>query len=241
MVSLRRMVKPLVIFDVDGTLCDTFSVDDRCFCATASKMLGVRLDRTSWEGAPHITDAGILAWLWERHVGRAPSWAETHAFIAAFEVSLRIEYGRASEQFRPIVGAIELLDQLDTHGWVYAIATGGWRKTARMKLRAAGLWSDRLFASADDSQNRQEIFRLAAARAVSGLAQPPPHLTVLVGDGTWDAAVAASCGWAFVGVAQGLRASRLQDVGVTGVIPNLMNGDEVERVLSSCKPFVWGT
>ena len=70
-------VKHLVIFDVDGTLCDTLSVDDECFCATASTLLDVSIE--SWEGSPHITDSGILEWLWTRHLGRSPTRQEIDA------------------------------------------------------------------------------------------------------------------------------------------------------------------
>src|SRR5687768_8615503 len=66
------MADRLVVFDVDGTLCDTCEVDDVGFCEVAAEMLGVPVPPASWKAAPEITDAGILAWLWDRHLGRRP-------------------------------------------------------------------------------------------------------------------------------------------------------------------------
>ena len=83
----------LVIFDVDGTLCDTSSVDDECFCATASATLGTRIELSTWEDSPHITDLGIVEWLWLRLLGRTPARKEIDAFVAKFEAAL----GNSSE------------------------------------------------------------------------------------------------------------------------------------------------
>ena len=35
------MADHLVIFDIDGTLCNTFDVDDECFRIVVTEMLGV--------------------------------------------------------------------------------------------------------------------------------------------------------------------------------------------------------
>jgi phosphoglycolate phosphatase-like HAD superfamily hydrolase len=228
---------PLVIFDVDGTLCDTFAVDDQCFCATASAVLRVSVEPSSWECCPDVTDAGILDWLWQRHRGRCPTSTEVATFIDHFAVALQRELELAPDRFRPITGAAALVDRLHSSDWTVAFATGGWGRTARLKLQAAGLPAGHLLTSSDDSRDREEIFGLAGTRAVAAWAASPAR-TVLVGDGAWDVKVAARFGWPFVGVGRGPRAARLRGAGARAVIPDFADLDATVAILErSCVPF----
>jgi hypothetical protein len=75
------MTQLCVIFDIDGTLCDTNAVDDECYRRAAAAVLDLPTSQIDWTDAPHITDSGIARWLWERLRGRAPTpqgpWATT--------------------------------------------------------------------------------------------------------------------------------------------------------------------
>lgn len=212
----------LVVFDVDGTLCDTCGVDDEMFCATTSAQLGVSIHAAAWHDSPHITDTGISAWLWTRHRGRVPTDDESQAFAAALESAFRAERDRNPARFSPIPGAEQFLDDLESAGWRYAIATGGRARTAAFKLEAAGLATDRLFASSDDSPDRREIFELARRRLVEQEGGAPTRI-VLVGDGVWDVRTAAQLGWRMVGIGAGERANRLREAGASIVIPDFTN------------------
>jgi phosphoglycolate phosphatase-like HAD superfamily hydrolase len=197
-------------------------------------MLRVDVGPSSWHDSPHITDSGIVGWLWEQQLGRAPTCEELEEFVTTFEAALAHDLRSAPDRFRAVLGAAELLAHLEESGWTLAIATGGWSRTARLKLEAAGLSSERLLASSDDSPDRAEIFRLAESRAAAAVGAPL-HRTVLVGDGTWDVRVASHFGWPFVGVGQGRRATRLMNAGATVVIADFANPVEVERILMECE------
>src|SRR5919201_6095231 len=67
------MTQLCVIFDLDGTLCDTNAVDDDCYRQAAAATLAVPPSEIDWTSAPHITDSGIAHWLWERLRGRVPT------------------------------------------------------------------------------------------------------------------------------------------------------------------------
>ncbi|HEY7213295.1 MAG TPA: HAD family hydrolase [Thermoanaerobaculia bacterium] len=221
------MADPLVIFDVDGTLCDTCHVDDVGFCEVAAEMLGVPVPSESWKAAPEITDAGILAWLWDRHLGRRPTRQELDTFVAAFETVLARELQRGSGGALAMPGVARLLERLAGTGWDVAFATGGWGRTARLKLRLAGLPVEPLLASSDDSPDRVEIFRLAGSRAAERAGAPHAR-RVLVGDGLWDVRVAARLGWPVLGVGRGEHAGRLREEGASAVVADFQ---DVEAVL----------
>ena len=227
-------VNTLVIFDVDGTLCDTTSVDDECFCATASAALDVRLRSSAWEESPHITDSGIVEWLWKRHRGRSPTSQEVETFAAQFKAALARELDRDPSRFIAIRGAAPFLAILVESGLRIAFATGGWGETARLKLRAAGLPIGLLLASSDDSHDRSEIFNVARARAVA-MSPIQPDRTVLVGDGIWDIRVARRFEWPFVGVGGGRRGELLRHAGARSVIPDFADPEAKLAVLSDCE------
>jgi beta-phosphoglucomutase-like phosphatase (HAD superfamily) len=63
----------LILFDVDGTLCDTSAVDAECFALACAEELGVPPATLDWSAAPEMTDAAIVEWLWREHRGRVPS------------------------------------------------------------------------------------------------------------------------------------------------------------------------
>jgi phosphoglycolate phosphatase-like HAD superfamily hydrolase len=223
----------LAIFDIDGTLCDTYDVDDECFCATVAEVLGARIDANEWAQAPHVTDSSVIPWVWERHRGRRPSAAELGRFADVYERRLAEVLARALNRFRPVPGAHDLLALLPQRGWEAAVATGGWARLARLKLRAAGFATSLLRACADDSPDRADIFREAGRRAAA--AAHSDHVrTVLVGDGVWDARVAKQLDWPMLGVGHGERALRLAQHGVRSIVRDFSDSETVLQHLEQC-------
>lgn len=50
-----------VIFDVDGTLVDSYGLDTELYCRAVNEVLGQASIRKDWAEYTHVTDAGILA------------------------------------------------------------------------------------------------------------------------------------------------------------------------------------
>jgi hypothetical protein len=85
------MKNKLAIFDIDGTLCDTYDVDAECFMNTAVDMLGAYVGRYDWRLSPHVTDAGIINWLWQEIKGRPPTKFDLDSFCRKFMSDLSLE------------------------------------------------------------------------------------------------------------------------------------------------------
>jgi len=226
-------MNPLVIFDIDGTLCDTSDVDGECFSKVMSRLLDVPITPLSWRGVPHVTDAGIADMLWNRYLHRSPDAGEWEAIVTAYESELRRELEAAPQRFSAIKGAPEILERLIADGWNIAISTGGWRRTASLKLSTANIPLELLVATCDDSIDRFEIFRLARDRSFEKLKEPLEK-TVIVGDGPWDVRVAAFHRWGFLGIGKGKNAERLLAAGASVVVEDYSDQKRVVDLLKNC-------
>jgi beta-phosphoglucomutase-like phosphatase (HAD superfamily) len=188
----------LITFDIDGTLVDSEGFDSRLYVQAIREVLEIRID-DDWTRYRHVTDSGILEEILEGHQ-RTEKRDRIRAAVKTTFVRLVAEHLEASGGVLPeISGATKFLDRLAAYPTVaVAVATGGWRETALMKLRAIGLRPERLsLASASDSVSRTEIMRLAAERALGGRRA---RRRSYFGDGPWDKTASTQLGFDFVAI-----------------------------------------
>ena len=210
-------MRGLVIFDVDGTLSLTSEVDDDCWRDAAREVLGVTSMSTDWSTYSHSTDEAIATDLIRRGTDRISVDDLVHRVRDVFADGIRESLGRDPGLFRPVPGSPGVFKALTDQGWSVAIATGGWRVTAEMKLAAAGVpFSGVPAAHADDAHPREEIISIAARRAMAEVSHRIP--TVYVGDGIWDVKAAARLGIGFVGIGEAASADRLRGAGAEVVL-----------------------
>ena len=210
-------MRGLVIFDVDGTLSLTSEVDDDCWRDAAREVLGVTSMSTDWSTYSHSTDEAIATDLIRRGTDRVSVDDLVHRVRDVFADGIRESLGRDPDLFRPVPGSPDVFKVLTDAGWSVAIATGGWRVTAEMKLAAAGVpFSGVPAAHADDAHPREEIISIAARRAMVEASHGIP--TVYVGDGIWDVKAAARLGIGFIGIGDAASAERLRRAGAEVVL-----------------------
>ncbi|MGP9764889.1 HAD family hydrolase [Halomonas sp. AOP13-D3-9] len=195
----------LVLFDIDGTLVESYDFDTECFQAATKDILGVTIG-PDWSRYNHVTDAGILTEVIEELHLQSDSERITTEVKARF-VSRVADYISCHDVF-PIFGAYEFISQLVARQDVaLAFATGGWSESARMKLEAAGICFPSIpLASSSDHFRRIEIMRLAERRAGNG------HYDAITyfGDGPWDQKASETLGYNFISV--GNRISSPQSI-----------------------------
>lgn len=229
----------LVLFDLDGTLTDTTGVDDACFAQAISEVAGVAGFSTDWSGYAEATDEGLTHEICRRApseggLGRSPTDAEVCGIRARFVELLARSAAEEPGRFRPVAGADRLVGRLDAEVAV-GIATGAWRESAMIKLRAAGMaglaeipgaFADRGLAE------RARIVSVAAARAAARAGVSAFDGAVYVGDGPWDVRAARDLGMGFVGVGTGRTRERLLAAGATVVLPDFADLDEAVAAIS---------
>jgi len=185
----------LIIFDIDGTLCDTLTVDARCCLEAIEHVMGRSLATVDWSAYPEATNAAIVQ-DFLRECGEKEVASLERRIREEFVLRLEDAGRRAPELFRPIDGALDLFACLGSRRYDMAIATGCWHESAHAKLRLSGFDVTGIpFASSSDARRRVDIITLAAARAGCSLAD-----AIYVGDGVWDVKAARELGMGFIGV-----------------------------------------
>ncbi|MCX5860195.1 MAG: HAD family hydrolase [Proteobacteria bacterium] len=200
-------MEKLVLFDLDGTLIESMKFDADCYVEAVRLVLGIVSVDTDWSHYHNVTDAGILAEIhrmnFHREIGRDPARKVKESFVRIIKARLQSEKIR----LKPLRGAGEALRVLQASDrWMVALATGGWRESAEVKLRNAGLPVNEIpIFSANDSISRPGILQAAVQAMLKSEKIKRFEKIVYVGDGVWDVWAAREMKVAFVGVGTGTK------------------------------------
>lgn len=184
-----------IIFDIDGTLIESMSVDTALYFSSISDVLGPVSIRENLDDYDHVTDSGILAQVISDNGCSCDN--DAVASVQALFVDRIRKHIDTSGPFPAIDGAVRFFDDTRRADDVrVAIATGGWRQSALLKLGSAGFDIDGIpLLTSDDSHSRVEIMRYALAAIGDGC-----QSVTYFGDAHWDRRACRSLGWDFVAV-----------------------------------------
>src|SRR6185312_4791700 len=112
------------------------------------------------------------------------------------------QYETDSLSFAEIPGAAAALKMLKQDSdWAVAIATGCWRESALLKLRAANIDPEGIPAAyAEDGLSREDILKAAVSLSLVQHGMNSFERIVSIGDGLWDVRTAGRLDFAFVGI-----------------------------------------
>ncbi|MBW8192837.1 HAD hydrolase-like protein [Neiella marina] len=217
----------LVMFDVDGTLTESYQYDQACYGATMKHITGLDVD-TDWNNYTHVTDSAVTLEILQQH--NLPSNMATEA-ECHFAIRLRTMHANQPGQFAPIKGAPRMLQQLKQADVGLAIATGCWRDSALIKLKNSGVAVDGIpMATASDALTRQDIMRTAEERAAQCYGINQFDSVIYIGDGTWDVRSSRELGWHFVGV--GADIDNLRSLGVYHTLRDYSEPEKLWQILA---------
>ncbi len=197
---LQNLKQTLLLFDIDGTLTDSTNVDDDCFCKTFNEIYGIDLSNEDWATFTHVTDTGLSKEIIKKYRNENLSNDDLHVIQKVFFYHLKEALDADSSCVREIPGAIGFVDKLRMSNVPVAIATGGWRQSADMKLQHASIpYEPFTLASSSDDHKRRTIMNIAIARAQFEYQQQFKHI-IYFGDGIWDAMTCASMDIPMIGI-----------------------------------------
>ncbi len=188
------------MFDIDGTLIQSYDFDSGCFVAAVKDVIGTSIDQ-DWGHYKHVTDSGILNQIIKEN-GLHEQEVEVTNLVKSNFIQ-KIEAGLKEEPAREIPGASSFLAHLDKmNNIVVSFATGGWSESATLKLKSAGINFPNIpIASSNDHFSRTEIMKIAVTRTKSDCMIPITYF----GDGEWDKKACQELGYNFVLVGERVR------------------------------------
>jgi phosphoglycolate phosphatase-like HAD superfamily hydrolase len=224
----------LAIFDIDGTLTNTNSVDDGCFVNALAEAHAITGINTNWATYSHTTDSGITKQIYQEKYGRDPEEPELEKFKSCFVNMLSEHYDSNSSSFAEIAGASVALNRLRQEpDWAVAIATGCWRESALLKLSAAKIDVHGIPAAfAEDGLSREAILESAVSQSLELCRVSGFDKTVSIGDGLWDVRTARNLAFTFLGVGCGDSAVLLHRAGAKHVIEDFADYDRFLSLLN---------
>jgi len=175
------------------------SIDSDLYFSSILAVLGPVEFRDNLIDYDHVTDSGIIAQLLaDNDIAMESSMMNSirDQFIAS--LSAHID---SVGPFPTIPGAAKFVDNLRrSKEHKVAIATGGWRRSALLKLNTSGIDVNRIpLASCDDSESRAEIMRVGLAKLGNEF-----ESVTYFGDAEWDRRACQTLGWGFVPVGSDL-------------------------------------
>ena len=130
----------LAVFDVDGTLVESYALDGECFIAAFEEAHGIAGVDPDWARYDHITDPGLTAQIFRERRGRAPEAGEIARLQSAFLDRLA-QAAHDDGAFAAVPGAARLLAALRARAdWTVALATGAWRAPRTRALTATSFF-----------------------------------------------------------------------------------------------------
>jgi phosphoglycolate phosphatase-like HAD superfamily hydrolase len=222
----------LIVFDIDGTLTATNKVDNECFVFAMQEVLRISDIDTDWTNYKNVTDQGCFEEIVQKHKGRCGTETELNRVKRHHLALLRERANTDVELFSSIPGARETIERLKKLPKVrIALATGAWLESAEIKLRAARFTVEGIpMATCNDSISREEVIRIAEARAIQ-MAGVRFETKTYVGDAVWDLRAASRLSYEFIGVYADSKAERLRAEGARQLISDYGNGEIFFRIL----------
>ena len=201
----------LAVFDCDGTLVDSgapiYAALSRTFAKNGFEVPSAEVSRK-------VIGLSLV----EAMAALLPDIpAEQHAHLAEDYKQAFSGLRQAGEVEEPLFeGVIELLDALESDGWLLAVATGKSDRGLRHCLDGHGLHARFMsLQTADRHPSKPHPSMVDQAIAEAGSA---PEATIVVGDTSFDMAMAVAAGASGIGAGWGYHeAEELLDAGAVAV------------------------
>lgn len=191
----------LLMFDIDGTLLDSTGIDDACFVQSFQDCFNLDIHGFEWNEVSEVTDPVLLDEVYFKLTGKQLTSDEHLSFKKHFLDLLSRCASSKPEDFAPVEGIQAFFNWLKSQDeYEVCLATGSWKRSGEIKLKAAGLDQFNWFmANADNHRSRRGIAQHALMNMCATTGTVFDHITYF-GDGLWDFKTMQHLGWDFIGL-----------------------------------------
>jgi len=188
----------LLVFDIDGTLARTNSVDSDCYKKAVIFLLGDVKFRNTWSDYTNVTDEGILLEIANDNKIEINKEIK-NSIKKSFLNLLEIKFSKNKPEEVP--GGIAFLQNLTRLNIAFSFATGCWKDSALLKLSRTGynIHAD-LVSSSDNNIKREQIMLHSLESAKKYYELEEIKEIFYFGDGVYDYKACKKLGWDFIGV-----------------------------------------
>lgn len=200
------MQNKLILYDIDGTLTNTNHVDSVSFEKAILDILPISSIDSQWHNYKYSTDTGIISEIIQLKLNRDPMLEEIEFIKNRFVSYLTTAFTEDKLHCVPISGSQIIFSKVFQLGWDIGLATGGWEKSALLKLSTAKIPHQAIpIAHSDDHIERENIISIAISRAQLYYKKQSYSKVVYVGDRLWDKTAATNLKINFIGIGDALR------------------------------------
>jgi len=219
----------LIIFDIDGTLCHSRYIDDKCYIEAFKQALGIDVSNTDWNTYKHVTDLFITKKIILEQTGIEAESAIIEKIIDYYAEELKKQINKEESLFIPIPGVAELFRYLIKESTEYqiGIATGGFLKTAMYKLNRIGisLPQENIYSSNNYDTKHEMISHFMNEQTAM---KRKIQKVIYVGDREYDQKVAEDLKIDFIGIDY-RNSGKLKLAGIEKVVNDY---EPIEKFLS---------
>lgn len=223
-------MKKLVIFDIDGTLTNTKYIDDFCFVKTFRKLFNIDIEKLDWSTFTTITDTGLTKEVLLQYdkIFSDEVLQKTQDTFHHYLLTSQIEN---PELFKEVTGSSEFFHYLSQRSDIeVGIATGSWKKSGMIKLKAIGINAEDFpFSNSDRFITREEIVLDTIQQAKDFYQYNFQDITYF-GDGIWDYKTCQNLKIPLIGIDYH-NTEELAKAGVKNIFQDFNNYKDIMEVL----------
>jgi len=161
----------------------------------------------------NVTDWGITEEIILKNWNRIPTEIEYEKMIAEFLTQLQSELNANQKQFQEIKGALNFIQYLkEKSNLAIGIATGGWEKSANLKLKSIGIDSAEFVISNSNHFKTREGILSKTIRNLKENWNNKIDRIIYFGDGTWDFLTCEKLNIEFIGI-DNSKNNKLKEIG----------------------------